>query len=112
MEGNAKCSVFFFAIVTSLLFQITNIPNTFEVTTSDGYILSIQRIPGPRKSSKAVTRSKPVVFLMHGLFGSATAWIANLPNQSLAFMAADAGASDDVIADRKKTHSFSCVFIK
>ena len=85
-----------------------------EVMTTDGYLLALQRIPGPRWSSKAAAdasnaaadatkvsaeaseassdaKSKPVLFLMHGLLGSATNWIANLPNQSLAFMAADAG---------------------
>jgi len=72
----------------------------YSVTTADGYILTMQRIPGPRGTSKSSSssssssstrNSKPVLFLMHGLLGSATNWIANLPNQSLAFMAADAG---------------------
>jgi len=100
----------------------------YTVMTTDGYLLALQRIPGPRWSSKAAAdasnaaadasnaaadafnaaadankssaeaseassdaKPKPVLFLMHGLLGSATNWIANLPNQSLAFMAADAG---------------------
>merc|ERR1712198_272623 len=34
---------------------------------------------------------KPVLFLMHGLLASAFDWIGNLPEQSFAFLAADAG---------------------
>jgi len=69
----------------------------YTATTADGYLLTVQRIPGPRLTSLADAEStksaykKPVLFLMHGLLGSATNWIANLPNQSLAFIAADAG---------------------
>lgn len=75
----------------------------YTVMTGDGYLLSVQRIPGPRwssndaftsadaKNADANENSKPVLFLMHGILASATNWIANLPNQSLAFMAADAG---------------------
>lgn len=69
----------------------------YTVTTTDGYLLSLQRIPGPRFSADSAVDSdenddpKPVLFLMHGLLGSATNWISNLPNESFAFVAADAG---------------------
>ncbi|XP_047513455.1 lipase 3-like [Pieris napi] len=55
------------------------------VRTDDGYILTVFRVlPREHKNVKA-----PVVFLMHGLLGSADDWL--LMDKSLAYMLADAG---------------------
>uniref|UniRef100_A0A0K0DPS1 Abhydro_lipase domain-containing protein n=1 Tax=Angiostrongylus cantonensis TaxID=6313 RepID=A0A0K0DPS1_ANGCA len=81
----------------------------YTVATEDGYILELHRIPHG-KSSNNVTikyydsiirtsfvqdltsrKSRPVVFLQHGLECSSANWVANLPNESAGFVFADAG---------------------
>ncbi|XP_063681628.1 gastric triacylglycerol lipase-like [Bolinopsis microptera] len=60
------------------------------VTTPDGYILGMHRIPAG-KSGIRTSGPKPVVFLQHGLTDSSATWVMNMPNNSLGFMMADAG---------------------
>lgn len=61
----------------------------YYAETSDGFLLSIQRIPHGKNQKRQ--QSKGVVFLQHGLLDSSAAWILNLPDESLAFILADAG---------------------
>ncbi|KAA8524766.1 hypothetical protein F0562_011189 [Nyssa sinensis] len=58
------------------------------VTTQDGYILSVQRIPVGRSGKKP---DKPPVLLQHGLMVDANTWLMNSPEGSLAFILADSG---------------------
>ncbi|KAK9400677.1 Lipm: Lipase member M [Crotalus adamanteus] len=62
----------------------------YEIATSDGYILTLNRIPHGRKQHWSLS-GKPVVLLQHGLCLEGRVWVANMPNQSLAFMLADTG---------------------
>ncbi|VDO39419.1 unnamed protein product [Brugia timori] len=55
---------------------------THTVTTDDGYILELHRIPGGKAAVNSRNESKSVVFLQHGFIGSSAVWVTNLPNQS------------------------------
>ncbi|KAG4938368.1 hypothetical protein AAZX31_16G054500 [Glycine max] len=62
-----------------------------EVTTDDGYILSLQRIPeGRGKSSGSGTRKQPVV-IQHGVLVDGMTWLLNPPEQDLPLILADNG---------------------
>ncbi|KAI4305728.1 hypothetical protein L6164_029076 [Bauhinia variegata] len=58
------------------------------VTTDDGYILSLQRMPAAQSGMKA---NKSPVLLQHGIISDAISWLFNHPNESLAFILADNG---------------------
>lgn len=60
------------------------------VTTDDGYILRMHRIPSSPNTQSAKGARQPV-FLMHALLDSSAAYVLMGPNQSLAYMLADAG---------------------
>mmetsp|Transcript_18858 Transcript_18858/g.18840 ORF Transcript_18858/g.18840 Transcript_18858/m.18840 type:complete len:391 (-) Transcript_18858:27-1199(-) len=60
---------------------------SYQVTTADGYILTLFRIPG--KTDEPITSGKPVAFLQHGLLDLSDTWIMNEPAPG--FILADAG---------------------
>jgi len=63
-----------------------------SVTTDDGYILGVYRIPSGRfESVQGSQQPKRVVFLQHGLLDSSWTWVANYPDESLGFILADNG---------------------
>ncbi|XP_046378387.2 lysosomal acid lipase/cholesteryl ester hydrolase-like [Haliotis rufescens] len=63
------------------------------VTTEDGFILNMQRIPhGRGENHTGAVSAKPTVLLQHGLLGSSNNFVLNPANESLAFILADAGA--------------------
>ncbi|XP_064488561.1 gastric triacylglycerol lipase-like [Ornithodoros turicata] len=65
----------------------------YEVTTTDGFVLKIQRIPHGKEDPLCPPKKnrKEVAFLQHGLLGSSADWVINFPSQSLGFTLADAG---------------------
>ncbi len=68
---------------TTQLIQSKGYPaEEHTVTTPDGYILTIFRIPNP---------GRPAVFLQHGLMDASHTFVMNFRNQSLGFVLWDAG---------------------
>lgn len=59
----------------------------YQVQTSDGYLLGVQRIPHGKNN----TGGGPAVLLQHGLEDASHTWVINFPEQSLGFILADAG---------------------
>jgi hypothetical protein len=55
---------------------------THTVTTDDGYILTMHRIPYSR-TSKSTETPRPVVFLQHGLLCSSVDWVIMGPGKAL-----------------------------
>jgi lysosomal acid lipase/cholesteryl ester hydrolase len=56
-----------------------------KVVTSDGYILTMHRIPHGKNESPndEPKKQRPVVFLQHGLFASSFEWFMNKPEKLL-----------------------------
>ncbi|CAH2091166.1 unnamed protein product [Euphydryas editha] len=61
-----------------------------SVTTQDGYVLGLHRIPHGRDLNNFPS-DKPVVFLMHGLLMSSADYITSGPGSALAYILADEG---------------------
>jgi hypothetical protein len=52
------------------------------VTTEDGYILTMHRIPYSPASNSS-ERARPIVFLQHGLISSSVDWVIMGPGKAL-----------------------------
>lgn len=61
----------------------------YTVTTADGYILKVFRIPGSPVSPPA--KGKTVVFLMHGLLSSSADWFTLGKDKAFPYLLANAG---------------------
>ncbi|XP_066998922.2 lipase 3 [Anabrus simplex] len=60
-----------------------------EVTTADGYILTLHRIPYGKKSP--ASENRPPVLLQHGLLCSSADWVVMGPEHGFGYLLADAG---------------------
>lgn len=86
-----KCVfLFFFHNQTQIIANRGYPYEEHHVTTEDGFILAMQRIPRGR-GEKENSVPKEVVFLQHGILADATNWVMDTPTKSLAYILADSG---------------------
>ncbi|EZA49940.1 Lipase, partial [Ooceraea biroi] len=62
-----------------------------HITTKDGYILALHRIPSTDPNRNAQNRTQRVVLVMHGLLGCSADWLLPGKNRSIGFLLADNG---------------------
>lgn len=60
------------------------------ITTQDGYILTVFRIPGFLNETQPFQK-KPVVLMQHGLEADAACWLIHTPEKAPAFNLASQG---------------------
>ncbi|GFN79915.1 lipase [Plakobranchus ocellatus] len=95
--GNARQNIFsfepdFYRSVCQLVTSKGYPCEEHWVTTEDGFILGLQRIPHGVAGKARASHDRPVALLQHGLVEASFSFVANQANESLAFLLADAGA--------------------
>ncbi|XP_050299980.1 lipase 3-like isoform X2 [Anthonomus grandis grandis] len=77
-----------------------------EVTTEDGYILTLHRVPHGTNKTEEI-QQKPAILLVHCLACSSMDWIWQGPNRSLGLILADKGYDVWLANTRGNAHSLN-----
>jgi pimeloyl-ACP methyl ester carboxylesterase len=78
-----------------------------NVTTSDGYVLRVYRIPGAKFEDDYKTKVKQPVLFQHGLLDSSDGWVCNSEDLCLPYILANAGYDIWLTNSRGNKHSKS-----
>jgi len=63
----------------------------YEVETADGYIITMQRIPGGKNLTSTPGKPKKPVLVQHGVVSSAAVWVTNTPDKNFPYILAEEG---------------------
>ncbi|CAB3251570.1 unnamed protein product [Arctia plantaginis] len=77
--------------VTELITKYGYPVEVHHVTTDDGYILEMHRIPYGRDKNNVPNKNKPVVILQHGLLCSSAVWVLTGPSVGFGYILAEEG---------------------
>ncbi|XP_020109283.1 triacylglycerol lipase 2-like [Ananas comosus] len=82
-----------------------------HVTTEDGYILSIQRVPNGRSGTGKDATTKVPVLLQHGVLMDGITWLLSSPDKSLGYILADSGYDVWIANSRGTKYSLRHMFL-